>query len=272
MNYEKIGKRIELLIFEKGFSTIRSFAKYLAEEYPTYRVSEDTLYNIVKGEKMRNETLECIAKGLGLPQECLMVNDIKFVDDYLFDEVLPVKEKMQPKGNGINDRAINNLLTVKWLMDLSNCFYPARVCSFSEKYEYHITTLAELSMYFPLCRMEYLMDVISRIRGQVENYESYILDKYEWLYTTIPEIPAKAYVDCTVLELRFHNNLALTEEEKRLLDKIQQIKQTEEYWSGYKQYTEIIDKTYDLYRNDVMQSIVSSRLPEVYSDWKYVEM
>ena len=92
-----IGKRIELLIFEKGFPSIRSFANYMEEILPYECVSKDTITNAIKGNEVRKGTLFSIAKSLDLPVECLTDEKLILIDDYLKEEVEPLKEEFDKK-------------------------------------------------------------------------------------------------------------------------------------------------------------------------------
>lgn len=56
----QLEKRVELLIFDKGFPSIRKFAEYMKECYPQNYVSEDTISNVIKGKGVQNNTLVII--------------------------------------------------------------------------------------------------------------------------------------------------------------------------------------------------------------------
>ena len=54
---EKVSKRVELLIYDKGFSSIRQFAEYLKREHIEYSLSENTISNFINGKGFQNNTL-----------------------------------------------------------------------------------------------------------------------------------------------------------------------------------------------------------------------
>lgn len=265
MRYKERGKRIELLIFEKGFPSIRKFANYMKEKFPDDYVSEVTIANVIKGNDVRMTTMESIAKALELPLEILIEEGNTVIDDYLEREVMQKKEAYENGLRGSEGLYIDELERVKYLFDLSRRFYPRNISELlGTQQGYHITTLGELSVYMPLCKEYILADIISRIAGIVEDYENYILEQYEYLYERIPNIPAKRYADNYVIALRLSKRNVLNSEEERLLEQIEQYWGSEEFERDYEQYRKIIRQNYDLYRDDVMQCVFESRFPELY--------
>ena len=111
--------------------------------------------------------------------------------------------------------------------------------------------------------MENILEVMYRICGQIEHYESYILDQYRWLYGTIPDIPAKKYADYQAIRLRLANKRYLTEKEQELQSIVYEFKKTELYHEGCEQYKRIIKEAYKLYYDDVVKDIFKIRLPEL---------
>lgn len=268
----QISERIELLIFDKGFTSIRSFANYMKEKMPYDYVSEDTISNLVKGKDARNLTIQAIAQGLDLPMEVLLEDKIILVDEYLKNEVRARKEEYEKGIIGSDDIYFNELRTVKYLFGLSRRFYPAEISRIlGNEPNYHITTLAELSVYFPLIKMYVLSDVLSRIDGAIDGYETYILKQYEWLYNEIPDIPARRYADNCVKSLRLKVKNTLDESEKQSQKQLEQYWLSDEYESDYEQYHNIVQRHYDLHHNDIMRGIMEINFSEVYKkeiEWR----
>lgn len=261
---KKIGRRVELLIFEKGFPSIRKFVKYLREKEPENCVSEDTISNVIKGKGFQNNTLISVAKGLNVPVDCLMAENIPLVDEYLFTQVAAIKEETKNDKELWEDGDINNLESVRMLYAINKCIYPNEIGELYNKYGFEIMTLAELSIYFPLCRMSDIMEVMFRIRGQIRRYEMYIYEQYAWLYRTIPDIPAKKYADYQAVMLRLSNKRNLNSAENELLNAMREYKNSELWNEGFLQYKNIIEKTYKLYETDIVEDIYKGRLPELY--------
>lgn len=261
---EKVGKRVELLIFDKGFSSIRKFAEYLKENNYECYVTEDTIYNLIKGKGFQNNTLVCISKGLGVPIDCLTAENMPLVDNYLFNEVASVKKEMESDIKLFEERGINNLQTVRRLYDIDKRVYPNQIGELYNRYGFEITTLAEMSIYFPLCQLRDVIEVIFRIRGEVENYESYIFGQYAWLYGTIPDIPAKKFADCQAIKLRLSNKQNLNGDEEKLLKCMTEYEESELWKEGYLQYKSIINRAYELYKNGIINDIFKARIPELY--------
>lgn len=262
---EKAVKRIELLIFEKGFSSVRSFSEYVKERDPQNYVSEDTISNVIKGKGFYNDTLVVIAKGLGVPVDCLTAEKIPLVDEYLFEEVLPIKEEWD---NGIKDnreKGINNLETVRRLYDTSRRICPDEIGGISSQKEYKITTLSEFCIYYPLCRESDVAEVIYRICGQIEGSEDYLLKQFAWLYSTIPDSPAKKIADCQAVIQRLSHKTYLDEEEERSLESMENYKNSESWKKGFMDYRNIISKKKKLYENHLFQVIFRAEMPELYT-------
>ena len=260
---EKTGKRIELLIFEKGFPSIRQFARYIKEKDPESYISEDTISNLIKGKSTNTNTLQCIAHALDLPLPCLTSENLSLVDDYLFKEVADEKNKYYELIK--NDKTkINNLDIVKNLYTTYKSIYPDNIQNETYESRRKITTLAEISIYFPLFNMHYFIDIIGRISGQIESYENYILDQYQWLYERIPDSPAKRFADCQVITLKLSNKQNLSKSEQTLLDSMEKYAQSQDYLNGYKQYCNIIKKLKKLYNNDIIIETLCNRFPEIY--------
>lgn len=240
-----IGKRVNLLIKEKGFTSVDRFLEYVDETQGEAHVSRDTVYKVINGQKPNMKTLYCIANALELPIECLTSEYMPFLDSKLelevqYKEELPSKDKKEQK--------INDLKWVKNYYDISKRVYPNDIGDIYDTYNFKITTLAELSIYFPLCDMEHVMMVMSNIAGVVDGYEQYILEKYRWLYMTIPDSPAKKYADCQAILMRLRYKENLTEKERLLLEQMISYEQSDEYEEGYKLYTEIIENKTNFYR------------------------
>lgn len=259
-----IGKRVELLIFEKGFPSVRKFAEYLKEFDPENYVSEDTISNVIKGKGLQNSTIVTIAKGLGISVDCLTADNIPLLDDYLAYEVRPLKEKKCKEYRNFEGEQINNLEWIKRLYDISKRIYPTDIGDIYSEYEYQITTLAEFIIYFPLCRIQDVMEVIFRIRGSINNYESYFFEQFRRLYATIPNIPAKKYADFQVIEMRLEHRVNLNENQIRLKEMLIEFKQSELYKVAYRQYSDIVDKTDKYYRARQTKDILCMQIPEIY--------
>ena len=254
---EKIGKRIELLIFDMGFLSVKKFAEYLKDKNPVSYVSEDTILNLIKGKGFQNNTLVSIAGGLGVPLDCLTAENMPLVDGYLFNEVAIRKEELKNDINSVHDEEkITNLEIVRMLYDVDKRIYPGEIC---DRYGFKITTIAEMSIYFPLFSMRNVMEVMYRILGEVVNYENYILEQYAWLYSTIPDIPAKKFADYQVEIL----NVKSKGEEDKYLKFFYEYKDSEVLQEGYLQYKDIVKRTYELYHNDIMNDIFNAKLPEL---------
>lgn len=266
------GERIELLIFEKGFTSVRKFANYMKEKMPSNYVSEDTIANVIKGKETRNLTLQVVAQGLDVPLEILLAEKIILVDEYLQNEVRPRKEEYENGLMAEDGICFNELRTVKYLFDLSKRFYPTDISEkMGKEPAYHITTLAELSIYFPLFKTYIMADAMYRIDGTIEGYESYVLEQYEWLYSEIPDIPAKRYADNRVKFLRLKGKTILTEKEKELQRQLEQYWEGGEYELDYEQYHNIVQRHYNLHHNDIMRGILETNFSEIYMDeirWK----
>lgn len=230
-------------------------------------MSEDTIANAIKGRELRERTLLSIAESLELPLECLTKERLFFVDDYLKREVEPVKMAVDSGTNEKRDGVKDGIKTVKYLYDLSNRIYPSDI---SEEFElgrgYHITTMPELFIYLPLCKMHCLTDVVSRIGGQIDGYEGYILKQSECLYESIPSIPAKRFADNYLMSFRLDSKEKLSDAEKEISEQLKQYWKSEEYGSDYRQYRDLAQRSYDLYRNDIMQSIIEAKFPDLYSE------
>lgn len=140
---KKTGKRIELLIFEKGFPSIRQFARYIKENNPQNYISEDTISNLTKRKSTSTHTLQCIAQALDLPLPCLTSENLPLVDDYLFGEVADRKDNA-------NKTKINDLDIIKDLYTTCKSIYPDNIQNEFYESRRKITTLAEISIYFPL--------------------------------------------------------------------------------------------------------------------------
>lgn len=261
---EKVSKRVELLIYDKGFSSIRQFAEYLKREHSEYSLSEDTISNFINGKGFQNNTLVSIAKGLDLPVDCLTAEYLPLVDGYLFDEVAYEKELNDKNKRTRKECEINNLETVKRYYDIDKRTYPGEIGDIYHKYEFRISTLAELSIYLPLCDLSVLADILYRIFGQVSGYECYILEKYSWLYKEIPDIPAKKYADYQAIMLRLSRKQHFTQCEKNELEAMKEYQKSKEYEKGYEQYGDIVRRTRELFNNPIINDILKARLPEVY--------
>lgn len=261
--HEKLGKRLELLMYEKGVGSPGRFAAYLKEQHPIHSVSEDTIRGLINGKGFQNYTLESIAIGLGLPIECLIIPDLPLVDAYLFGEVLEEKETGVDTGTE-RDYCIKELTWIKKLYDIDCRMYPSTEADLSNKCGFQISTLAELSIYFPLCNMRVLADVMCRLCGQIEGYEIYMLEKYAWIYNTIPDIPAKRFADYQVKKLRLSAKKMLSEDEKKCMQEIMIYEDSEESESDYQQYREIAYKYYELFSNIIVNDILKARVPEIY--------
>lgn len=260
---EKIGKRIELLIYEKGFSSVGRFATYLDENHPQNSLSEDTIRGLIRGKGFRNSTLKNVAVGLGLPIECLTTTVLPLVDAYLFGEVAEEKESranILDKG----EEQVKELTWIKRLYDTDCRMYPSNEADMANKYGFKISTLAELSLYFPLCNLHIVFDIMNRICGQVEGYETYILEKYAWLYNEIPDMPAKRYADYAAVMMRLSTKQNLSEQEKADLLKMKEYASSGNLAGDYKQYRDITKRYYELFNNPIINDILKARLPEIY--------
>ena len=263
----KCGERIELLIFDKGFTSIRKFANYMKEKIPCDYISEDTIINVIKGKEARKATFQVIAEALDLPVDILLDEKIVFVDEYLKNEVRPQKEECERRPNEYGDGSVNELRTVKYLYDLSQRFYPTGISGwFGNERKYHITTLAELSVYLPLIKIYILADVMSRIDGAIDGFENYVLNQYERLYEEIPDIPAKRYADNCIITLRLKGKASLNTEEKKMYEQLESYWNSDEYKSDYAQYHSIVRRNYDLQNNDIVRSVLETQFPEIYMD------
>ena len=114
--------------------------------------------------------------------------------------------------------------------------------------------------------MNYLTDVVSRIGGQIDGYEDYILEQSECLYESIPSIPAKRFADNYLMSFRLDSKEKLSDTEKKISEQLKQYWKSEEYRSDYRQYRDLTQRSYDLYRNDIMQSIIEAKFPDLYSE------
>lgn len=112
--------------------------------------------------------------------------------------------------------------------------------------------------------MRILADVMCRLCGQIEGYEIYMLEKYAWIYNTIPDISAKRFADYRVKKLRLSAKEILSEEEKKCMQEIMIYENSEESESDYQQYREIVYKYYELFSNTIVNDILKARLPEIY--------
>lgn len=258
---ERIGKRVELLIFDKGFPSIRRFAEYLREKDPENCVSEDTISNLIKGGGCNYNTLVSIAKGLEVPVDCLTAEVQRLENFYLFHEVAHAKEEIEPEKGADKEDKINNLETYKRLHDIDKRFYPGDAGDLYT-YGFKITTIAELSIYFPLLRMDGVMDVIDRIGGQIIEYEEYILGQYAHLYKTIPDIPAKKYADFLAAKFRLSNKKNLNHSEEQLQRLMEEYAESDLYNEGFLQYKAIIKREKKLQSGIMLQAICVDELPQ----------
>lgn len=256
---DKIGKRIELMIFDKGFLSVKKFAEYLKEKNPTSYVSEDTILNLIKGKGFQNNTLVSIADGLGIPVDCLTTENMPLVDEYLFNEVAARKEDLKNNINDHDEKNVTSLEIIRMLYDVEKRIYPREMGDMCNRYGFKITTLAEMSIYFPLFSMCNVMEVMYRILGEVVNYENYILEQYAWLYGTIPDIPAKKFADYQVEMLKLKSK----GEEDKYIKLFYKYKESKVLQEGYLQYKDIVKRSHELYHNDIMNDIYKAKLPEL---------
>ena len=260
---EKLGKRLELLIYAKGFSSPGKFAAYLNKNYPGNSLSEDTIRGLIRGKGFQNNTLKNVAVGLDIPMECLMTPVLPLVDAYLFGEVAEEKQNcIDLAGKG--ECQVKELTWIKRLYDTDCRMYPSNESDMANKYGFKISTLAELSIYFPLCNLHIISDVMNRICGQVEGYETYILEKYAWMYDEIPDIPAKRYADYAATMLRVSAKQNLCDKEKMQLQEMKEYAASGSLEDDYEQYRDLTRRVYELFNNPIMNDIFKARLPEIY--------
>lgn len=235
-------KRVELLIYAKGFSSIRQYVEYISQNYPKYCISEDTISNIIKGKGFRIATLELLAKGLGVPLGCLIRERLPEVDGYLFGEVASYIEEWGRCWENEN----HDLEAVRILYEMD-------MINYTGQSKYKITTLPELLIYMPLGKMSDLFEAVCRIGGNIENNGQYILNQFNWFYKTIPDSLAKRYADY-LLESHRLSDPEDEEAEQALLcdygfddDKL--------YNAAYMEYQEHIDRIRTLFSNDLIREI-----------------
>ena len=258
-------KRIELLIFAKGFTSIHQFSTYLKEKYPTTYVTVDTIFNLIKGKPYRHSTIENIANGLDLPIECLTASSIPLLDDYLLYEVADIKNEFSSQHNANSNFSLLDHLaswdTCLELYDISKLIYPYNPMHLSTKTNFKITTLAEFCIYLPLCNPLIVIDSIYRIGGQIESLERYILNQFNYIHRHIPDSPAKHFADCEVLLLRLNNKDILSKDERQKLNSLNQYRKSKAWDIAYDCYNEDMLKMYSFYRNDIAD-LFYTKFPE----------
>ena len=260
---KRLGKRIELLIFSKGFDSRRSFAKYMAENKPEICVGSQTISNVIEGKNTQIDTIKAIAECLELPLEVLINENLVLIDDFLKNEIEPI---MMEKGEDLSAREYA-IETVKYLYDVSKRFCP---CSISDEFGlndgFHISTLAELALYLPLCKFYLLSDFVSRIGGDVERREGYILKQSEYLYDHIPNIPAKRYVDNHIKTYRIAKKEKLNENEVVEKESLEKYWESEECERDYTHYFELVKRWLELSQDNTMRVIFEQNFPEIYAE------
>lgn len=258
----KLGRRIELLIYSKGFDSVKSFARYIEEKNPQRSVALQTLYNVIKGKKAETETIMIIAESLELPIDILTNENMYLIDEFLEREILPIK-----MGENFNNRTrLLAIEKVKKIYDVSNLFCPSIIGDwFGTNEGIHMSTMPEIEFYVPLSKMNLVCDFRIRIAGDMEWREDYILKQSENLYKRIPNIPAKRYVDNHVLTYKLRRKDKLNESE------IQELEALEGYWKSkqssedYEQYLDILQRWHKFSQNPVVCEILKQTFPEIYS-------
>lgn len=276
-----IGRRLELLIFAKGFRSIRSFAEYMKVNCPEEYVSDDTISNTIKGKNVSKSTLITTAKTLGVPIEMLISENIVMFDEYLEYWVQPLLDEYNSIVSGMVytqcdevgevayiestieefDKRFAKLDLFKdvlFVYDLSVCFYPSTY-SDDINLNHPIKTLGELLIYFPICDMRVFSDVVYRIAGEINNYEQYILKQIEYLYKRIPSTPAKRYADYLVLTSRLEKKAVLSAEESRLKEKLSKYEMSRDCDEGYKQYYSAMEYNYNYFHDWQYDSLLKYR-------------
>ena len=246
---KKIGNRVRKLIYAKGFSSIRKFADYLERVEPENYVTEDTIFNVIKGKNMRNDTLKVIADGLGVSMDCLTSDDVPIAEDYLMYEV----EAEENTEEHCEEHRMRMRRIYNNLYDISRRFYPADVGDIYLDNHYRITTLAEFGIYLPLLEMWDVMEVISRIGGCVKGFEIYTLEQYRWLYRRIPDSPAKRYADYQANSIRLANKKNLNDQEKKMKLELEQFENSESFEAGEKHYLEVTASLRAKYRTEMLE-------------------
>ncbi len=204
-----------------------------------------------------------IAECLELPLEILTNENLIFIDDFLENEISPIKAE---KNSDDYTRKFA-MGTVKYLYDLSNRFCPLSISDeFGLSEGFHIATMSEMVLYLPLCRLYHLYDLISRIGGDIDGREGYILKQSEFLYETIPDIPAKHYVDNCIMKYRIEKKEKLDENEEKEKQRLEKYWRSEEMQRDYKHYYDIVQQWFKLSQDDTMRCILEQKFPEVYAE------
>ena len=119
-------------------------------------------------------TLNILADALGVKLSDLINEYEVDLADYVHDKIEDKKE--------IFDEEMKNL-------NVYTSFYP------SVKIKAKISTLLEFLVYLPLIEPRRLFDVLSRLYGDFNGQEEYIVSQLEYLVNSIPDCPAKDYAD-----------------------------------------------------------------------------
>lgn len=264
------GRRVELLIYEMGFSSIYAFAKFINTNYYNIELTEDTISNIVKGKGARFQTLLELAKGLSVPASMLIEEYIPFVDDYI-QEVYENSEQDEnwreafKKEQASLRKGKYEWSYLRYLYQIAQIFCGSsseRATAFGKE----IFTYTNFMLYLPLCRPEVLIEALKRIGGEVIWREDYIIQQFAWVYREIPDIPAKRFADCQVELQPLLRKLKLTQEEEEKKRKLKAFTQTKEYEEGYEQYESLLSRWRTLLNENLMREILKNRFPELYGE------
>ena len=256
---------IYALIHANGFHSIRDFANHIKEVDPTNALDEGTIGNATKNiSTIRLCNLQTIAKHLNIPLSFLLAEDIPMIESYI-DNDSPLFSQKDIKKYERKDGPewAKQLLPILYSYDIHQLMYPTSVSDCFSTPNVHITTLAEFILYLPLCDPSNVFDICNRMKGDWCSREAYLLDLFAKLYDTIPDIPAKRYIDNSIMYSKLLHKHNKSDKEKQAFSCAEQYLASDEPPSGFDAYNNILHRWYEVFHNEFFTAIFQSKFPEL---------